>query len=160
MGIGMPQTFPTGIQINKAPRPEDSTEAFAQFLLDMREQMTRMAQRTWDTSHPVDEYVSGPGTFISPQEIQPTYDMISERIEQIVIAGFPGNATGVVLQLGDRYIPIDTTRGTANGGVIAFDCGIVLKPHERRLISFATNGPTTGYFVGLSGYASDVFETV
>lgn len=149
-----------GYVIKEPGRQVTPEEAFAEFLLDLRQQMRRNAQRGYDYSHPVDEYQTGPGTFISPLEIMPTYASFSERIEQVTIAGFPANATGVVLQLGDRIIPIDTTRGTANGGVISFDCGIVLKPHERRLISFATNGPTAGYFVGLFGHASDVFETV
>lgn len=156
----IPQSLVTGYQIHSEGRNVTPEEAFANFLLDLRQQMKRIAIQTFDTSHPVDEYVSGPGTFTSPEEIQPTYAAFSERIEYIVIAGFPANATGVVLQLGDRYIPVDTTRGTANGGIISIDCGIVLKPHERRLISYASNGPTAGYFVGLFGHASDVFETV
>jgi len=156
----MPESFPTGLQIHTRQRPQSPEDMFSQFLLDMHQQLQRIAQQTFDASHPVDEYVSGPGTFISPQEIQPTYMTFSERIDTIVVAGFPNNSTGVVVQLGDRIIPIDTSRGTGNGGVITIPCGIVLKPHERRLVFCATNLPVNGYFVGLSGHASDVFETV
>lgn len=158
--LGLPRDWPVGLEIEAPPSHKKPEEEFAEFLLDIRQQMKRLNQQAFDFSHPVDEYVSGPGTFIPPLEIMPTYELFSERIEFILIAGFPANATGVVLQLGERFIPIDTTRGTANGGLISLDVGIVLKRHERRTITFVTNGPTAGYFVGLFGHASDIFETV
>lgn len=242
----IPQSLVTGYQVHMPGRDVTPEEAFAQFLLDLRQQMKRTAQRAYDFSHPVDEYQSGPGIPSSLAiEVQPTYQLFSERIEYcLVIIG--STATGVVFQLGDRYIPLSPainsnqpipavtqpavpastvnqqnanpfpvqvviTGGTitvvsVNGlqvgtgagtytvpaggtisitysvaptwawsayafnfqasspqsfsGYYAFDCGFVLKPHERRLLTATSWGNTNGFYVGLFGHASDVFETV
>jgi hypothetical protein len=150
--------YPTGVETIVPPRKADANEAFAEFLLDLRQQMSRIAQQTFDASHPVDEYQSGPGVPAGLSiEVQPTYDKFSERIEYVVIS-VGTTATGVVLQLGDRFIPI--TFPSATVGLVAFDCGFVLKSHERRLLTATSWGNTNGFFVGLFGHASDVFETV
>lgn len=225
------------------PRKVEPNEAFAEFLLDLRQRIQRIDQQSFDFSHPVDEYQSGPGVPSSLQiEVLPTYDKFSERIERVVVV-VGTTATGLVLTLGDRVIPLNTgfststpainqiplgatgvasynnnsvgvnqtitggtvtaiaingtttglTSGTffvpaggtvtvtysvapttfntaaiavttpasgSNAGVICFDCGFVLKSHERRLLTATSWGNTNGFLVALFGHASDVFETV
>lgn len=111
-----------------------------------------MADRVFDTSHPVDEY-GPPGSpnavVVSTFTIQPDYDM-PERIENICYS-IPVGTTLATLQLGQRLIVLYQGAALAAPLVSFIAAGCILNSDDPRI--YSSTGSTGTPYIGLSGYA-------
>lgn len=82
-------------------------------------------------------------------EVQPVFDVPSERIESIIVIGPP--ATAFTLQLGDRFWNLTTD---ATGRVVMASISMLLSRNDRRILTSVTAG---NWNLELMGYADERF---
>lgn len=119
-------------------------------LFQQRELLLRIARQVYDHSNPVDEWESQDTAPPLTVELFPDYE-IPERIDCIT-ASLPVGITSAILQLGQRRITLYNGAATTVQTVVnLMGIGMILVRNDRRVLNF-TGAPTSGFYIGLSGY--------
>lgn len=142
---------------NDPIRAEDAEEQTAtEYLMSgfrqLQEALGEVARQTENRGNLVDEYNIGSITAAvseSTVSVMPTYEMMPEKIESVIIAGPP--ATAVTLTLGDRQLPLVIP---ATGILVIAPIAAVLGRNDARQLTSATPGM---YFLELMGVADRRF---
>jgi hypothetical protein len=122
-------------------------------LLQLQEALGDIARQTENRSNPVDEYNTVPITGAATQStltVQPTYEVMPEKIMSIIVGGPP--TTAVTIILGDRQLPAVIP---ASGILVIAPVAIILGRNDDRKLTSATPGQ---YFLELMGYADKRFS--
>jgi hypothetical protein len=134
--------------------PPASHEQMSRMLALHHMQLAKMANdRSFNYSHPVDEYAPQGGTAVITNTVtlQPDYDM-PERITTIT-AIIPVGATSANLQLGQRILNLYSgTALTAPGISVMVVHGIIVNSDDPRILTLGGT-LTTAPYLGLTGYA-------
>lgn len=121
-------------------------------VLRQQQELTRIARKLYDFTHPVDEWNSNAGV---PSDgiitLIPDYTG-SVRIETIT-ASLPIGITRAVLTLGQRDIILYAGGATTAQTIVSlpYQTIILVESDDRQLT--LTGAGTTGYYIGLSGHA-------
>ncbi len=116
-------------------------------------------KQLFDHSHPVDEYQSTPGwPSGGVMEVTPTWET-TERIDSILV-GVPAGVTSVILQLGDRYIPVYVgVAAAAAKTYLIGPIGIILHRDDARYLNILPANLGAGpVFVELMGFAAEEWD--
>lgn len=132
---------------------QTSPEFIARGLLKLQETLGELARQTENRGKPVDEYNTTPLTGAATEStltVQPTYEMMPEKIVGVIVSGPP--TTAVTIILGDRQWPVIIP---AVGILVIAPIAIILGRNDPRQIVSATPGQ---FFLELMGYADARFN--
>jgi hypothetical protein len=143
---------PLFIHVQEPLEAPDIDEAPNQYivkgLIALRKEFQNLARQADNRSRPVDEYRVQ--TLVADSEmtvtIQPQYDLISERIESIVITGPTG---AINVQLGDRDWTLTIP---ASGVLVIAPVSILLSRSDNRVLTASVAGD---YSMELMGWADE-----
>ena len=142
----------TGAPIRTVEEELYSPEFIAKGMIQLREALQDLARRSENHAHPVDEYNTCPlgGTSsVNALTLQPTYELMPEKILSILVAGPP--AAAVTIQLGDRFWSVNIPpSGIMSIGPVA----LILGRSDTRQQSSQTAGM---FFLELMGFADARF---
>jgi hypothetical protein len=120
----------------------------------MQEALGTLARLTENRGNPVDEYQTAPITGAASEStltVQPTYEMMNEKIVGVIVNGPP--STSITIQLGDRQWPVVIP---ASGILVIAPIALILGRNDDRKIIAQTPG---NYFLELMGYADARFKS-
>jgi hypothetical protein len=130
-----------------------SSSYIAASLIKYQESLDEIARTAENRTRIVDEYNTVPLTGSATQSaltIQPTYELMPEKIESVIVAG-PVAAVGTLL-LGDRQIPFVIP---ASGVIVIAPVAILLNRNDPRGLTSVTAGI---WFMELMGIADARFD--
>lgn len=121
-------------------------------VLRQQQELTRIARKLYDYTHPVDEFQSNDGVPVDGViQIMPDYTG-TVRIETIT-ASLPVGITKAALQLGNRKIVLYSGVATAVQTIVNLSfMGVILGESDERILTL-TGVATTGFYIGLAGHA-------
>lgn len=127
-------------------------EYIAAGMLELREALGEIARQISNRGNLVDEYNSTPITGAATESVvtvQPTYELMPEKIEAIIVCGPTGPVT---IQLGDRQWPVTIP---ASGIIVIAPVAVILNRNDDRKLTAQTPG---AYFLELMGVADRRFK--